>query len=521
MEKDREERKMKLHRKKNAARGIIFGVILKLYQIIMPFIVRTLVLHFMGIEYVGLNSLFKSLIQVLNIAELGVGSALVFSMYEPIAKNDSDKICALMKLYRTYYRLIGSVILFIGLLITPWLKYLIKGSIPENLNLYIMYFLNLGMTVVSYWLFAYRNSLFLAHQRNDIVSIIELAVSTFKYIFLIFAIAIFKNYYYYLIINIIFQIVINIVTAIFSKKYYPSYYPIGKMKKEEIKAINNKVKDLFASKIGQVFLDSFDTIVISSFLGLTSLAIYQNYFYIISSLIAIFKILFKSLLAGIGNSLVIESEEKNYNDFYKTVYLFKFLGNFSATCLLCLYQVFMKIWVEDNSLLLNTSLVILFVVYFYVYIEMLTLELYKDAAGDWHKDKFRPIIASIVNLGLNLALVKFGGLYAILLSTIISLLFVNLPWILIRLFNDIFKKFSKKDFIKRDIKYIVITIFSITTSYFICSIAKVNSSIIKLLLNLIISTIVSSGIFVLCTKRESEYLYYKNYVKKLILRREE
>ena len=108
----------KIERTKNATRNIVFGVILKAYQILVPFLMRTAMIYLMGVQYLGLNSLFTSVLQVLNLAELGVGSAMIYSMYRPIAEDDDEKICALMKLYRTYYRAIGLVIAIVGCILT-------------------------------------------------------------------------------------------------------------------------------------------------------------------------------------------------------------------------------------------------------------------------------------------------------------------------------------------------------------------------------------------------------------------
>ena len=171
---------MKIERTKNASRNILFGIILKIYQIAVPFLMRTAMIYFMGVQYLGLNSLFTSVLQVLNLAELGVGSAMVYSMYKPIAEDDTKKICALMKLYRLYYRVIGFVIGGVGLVLTPFVPKLISGDVPSGLNIYILYLMNLAATVLSYWLFAYKNSLLQAHQRVDVVSKITLVTNTFQ-----------------------------------------------------------------------------------------------------------------------------------------------------------------------------------------------------------------------------------------------------------------------------------------------------------------------------------------------------
>ena len=193
---------MKIERTKNATRNIIYGVFLKIYQLLGPFILRTIFIYTLGMEYLGLNSLFTSILSVLNLAELGVGSALVFSMYKPIAEDDTEKICALMNLYKLYYRIIGAVILVIGLILVPFIPNLISGSVPEDVNIYVLYLMNLGATVLSYWLFAYKTCLFGAHQRNDMIAKVTIVSSTLQYIIqAIFLISI-SNYYLYLTITL-------------------------------------------------------------------------------------------------------------------------------------------------------------------------------------------------------------------------------------------------------------------------------------------------------------------------------
>lgn len=160
---------MKIDRTHNATRNITSGIALKIYQLLAPFVIRTIMIYCLGMEYVGLNTLFTSILQVLNLAELGVGSAMVYSMYKPIAMDDSKMICALMNLYKIYYRIIGLIILVGGIVIMPFLPNLISGEIPEDINIYVLYILNLGATVLSYWLYAYKNCLLTAHQRIDVV----------------------------------------------------------------------------------------------------------------------------------------------------------------------------------------------------------------------------------------------------------------------------------------------------------------------------------------------------------------
>ena len=225
---------MKLKRTKNATRNIVFGMTLKIYQSAMPFLVRTAMIYFMGVEYLGLDSLFVSILQVLNLAELGVGSAMVFGMYKPIVEDDTVTICALMKLYRTYYRIIGLVIAVVGLALTPLIPRLIKSDLPPELNIYVLYWLNLAATVFSYWLFAYKNALFQAHQRNDVVSKINLVTYTLRYIVQFIIIFFIKDYYLYIIAVLATQILTNIITAVAAARIYPNYKAQGELDKKPV-----------------------------------------------------------------------------------------------------------------------------------------------------------------------------------------------------------------------------------------------------------------------------------------------
>lgn len=186
---------------------------------------RTAMIYFMGVEYLGLNSLFTSILQVLNLAELGVGSAMVYSMYKPVAEDNIEEICSLMRLYRFYYRIIGVVIGILGIAILPFLPYLIEGEIPQDINIYIIYLLNLGSTVLSYWLFAYRNCLLNAYQRSDIINKIMIATSTVQYALQLFVLCFLQNYYLYLIVLLVMQAANNIITAVVTMKMFPEYKP--------------------------------------------------------------------------------------------------------------------------------------------------------------------------------------------------------------------------------------------------------------------------------------------------------
>lgn len=486
---------MKLERTKNATRNIIFGVALKLYQIVLPFVMRTVMIYTIGVQYLGLNSLFTSVLQVLNIAELGVGSAMVFSMYKPITKDDNKTICALMNLYKWYYRVIGGVILVLGLILLPFIPDLISGKIPSDMNVYILYLLNLLATVFTYWLFAFRNSILQAYQRTDVTSKVTLGTDTFKYLLQLVALCVFYDYYYYVIALLVSQILTNIITAYFSKKMYPQYDPAGKLPKSEVKKINRRIKDLFTSKLGATIVTSADTIVISAFLGLTALAVYQNYFFVITSIIALITIIYSSCLAGIGNSIIVETLEKNLNDLKKFTVLIVWISTICTSCLLCLYQPFIAVWVGED-LQLEYSVVVCICIYFFVYEINHLLNVYKDASGIWHKDRYRPLVTALSNLAMNLVMVQFWGLYGVVLSTVISMSIIGMPWLIHNLFTVLFKKKDLPGYLKLLFLFVGVGAIICAVTAIVCNFITFNSNIVTIIVRGAVCVVVSNVLFI-------------------------
>jgi O-antigen/teichoic acid export membrane protein len=439
---------MKLNRTKNAVRNSFYGGINFVYTTIVPFIMRTLMLYYLGVGYTGLNGLFASILQVLNLTELGVGQAMNYSMYRAIADDDDDRICALMKLYRKYYRIIGCVIAVIGLIILPFVPKLIKGSVPEGINIFILYLLNLLTTVCSYFLFAYRNCLVASFQRTDITSKVTMSVNTTTYILQAIVLVLFRNYYMYLILSLISQLMINICTAYITTKMFPDYHPRGELSVDNIKAINRRVRDVFTSKFSAVVMKSVDPIVVSAFLGLSTLTMYQNYNYIVGSLASLLSVVLSAVMAGFGNSLLTETIEKNVRDLKKFTMFIMWAVIMFASCLLIDFQPFMDIWV-GKELEFGFGVVICFCIYYFSGALCRLLNMYKDASGIWSQDKYRPLVSAISNLSLNLLTVQYFGIYGIILSTVFARLVVEIPWVCVNLYKYVFKSESFINYTKR------------------------------------------------------------------------
>ena len=456
---------MKIARTDNAIRNIVFGVLYKAESIILPFFIRTAMIYIMGSQYVGLGSLFTSILSFLSLAELGIGHALVFSMYAPIAKDDDETLCALLNLYRKIYRCIGTVILVIGLALMPFLKYLISDGYPADINIYILYSIYLSNIVISYLMFGYKQSLLVAFQRSDIISKRTMIIQVVQNVVQFSVLLLTRNYYLYIIFLPVFTAVTNIFNLIIVNKMYPQYKCRGNISKELKRSIVKKVTALIGTKANAIVMHAADNIVISAFLGLTMVGIYGNYYYIMNSIVGIMTIIYTSLTAGLGNSLETDDVGKNYNDFNILIFMNFWLVTFCSVCLLCLYQPFMDLWV-GKELMFGFDVVVLLTVYFFVYQIRRIVLTYKDAGGVWWEDRFRPYVMMFFNLTFNIILVQVIGIQGVILSTIISML-ISLPWENYTVFKFIFKKSSLEYYLQL-LKYVISAIAISAITYIAC-----------------------------------------------------
>ena len=508
---------MKLERTRNAARNVVFDGTMEMVNMLFPFVIRSVMLHCLGTEYLGLNGLFKSLLSFLNLAELGVGSAMVFSMYKPIAEDDTPTICALLHLYRTLYRIIGLAIAAVGLLLMPFLHNLIKGDLPAGMNLYVLFLMNLGNTVITYWLFAYKSSLLQAHQRRDVISKVSLLVRVTEYTLKILILVFTRNYYLYLSVQLLCQIAINLLTAACATKMYPRYVIGGKLPKEKTLDIFRRVRDLFTSKLSATVFDSADTLVISAFMGLTVLAVYQNYYFIITALRMMLVVLLNACMAGVGNKLIMESREENYRDLEKISLLFLWVLCVSSSMLLCLYQPFINVWMGEENML-AVGLVFCFVVYYYSMGANKLINMFKDAAGIWRVDRWRPLTAALANLSLNLITVRWLGLYGVLLSSVVSIVFIQIPWLFHNLFREVFPRQCMGRYIQLFCGLAAVALCSCGASWFVCGRFSLNVWA-TLLVNAAVSFLVPNLCFLAVYGRNPVFRESLSQLKRTLLSR--
>lgn len=451
----------------NSSRNAVSGIIKVIVKIALPFIIRTSLLYYLGKEYLGLNSLFSSILSVLNLAELGFSSAVVYRLYKPFADNDKRLVGAYLRYLKKIYQVIGCIVFGVGIALTPFLPKLINGTYPSNINLYFLYFLYLVNTSVSYFFSGYKRTLIIAAQRIDYINIVETVLLCLQYIAQIATIIIFKNYVAYIIVMPIATVMVNLVISVLCQREYSEYFIKDRLSIQQKKEMVSDVKWVFTYRISEVSRNSFDSIVISSVLGLTAVGIYNNYYYIFSALYSFMVIINESLQASIGNSIAKESKEKNEDDLYKFSIFSLWIIIFCCTGLICFYQPVMTIWMGTDMLLSNRD-VVLFVLYFYVLNMNNIRNLYFNGNGLWRQGAKSYIIESLFNLSFNIVLGKLFGISGVIVATILTMFFCSFIWRSQILFHRYFQK-SSKCFYMMHAKMILTASIVLMVCYYFCS----------------------------------------------------
>lgn len=502
---------MQLDVVRNTKRNIVSGFLNKVIALLLPFVVRTVVIRKLGAEYLGMDGLFSSILQVLNLSELGFSTAIVYSMYKPVADDDSEMICALLAMYRKIYKVIGLVIGGAGILLTPFIPQLIKGSCPENVNLYLLYIIYLFNTVISYMLFAYKTSILNAFQREDIVSNMNTVTKLFLYLFQIIVVTMCGNYYVYLLVLPCSTLLNNFMTAAVVRKKYSQYVCRGKVPDRIVSDIKVKVSGLMVSKICGASRNAFDSIFVSAFLGLTAAAVYNNYFYILTAVTSVMGIASTSLMAGIGNRVAINGPEQNYMDMKRLDFIYMVSGGWCSVCLCCLYQPFMQIWVGGKYMLPDSSMALL-VVYFYSLKIGDIRTVYVNAAGLWWENRYRAVTEAAANIVLNYTLGKCFGINGIVGATIITILLFNFLYGSTIIFNSYFGKQHYAGYVLSHLKYAAVTLGVSMAAYLSCGIYR-GSPYIEWAIRIAVCCIIAPAVFIFIYRNTDIYQTTKTWIQ--------
>lgn len=508
---------MRYNRLENTGRNLVWGSVETLTGIILPFFVRTALIHALSMEYVGLGGLFSSILQLLSLTELGIASAITHSLYHPLATDDTDTVCALLAFYRNAYRIIGTIVIVIGLAFLPFLDHLIKGSYPDDIRLQSVYAIYLINNVLSYFVFADKKTLLIALQRNDVTNKVTACIKVVSCCLQIIVLLTVQNYYLYVFLLPLSTLADNLLCAWRAKKMYPQFVCKGHLPSSQKAAITKKTKGLLMHRLCGSTRNACDSLFLSTLFGLSTVGIYNNYFYIMNSVRSLLNVITKSMSGGVGNTVAVDNIERNHQNLLVLTFLYEWICGFCTVSLLCLYQPFMKLWVGESALF-SMDVVISLCIYFYVWTLGDIKSQFADARGIWWKDRYRAGAEALCNLILNFVMVRFFGVTGIVLATAVSILFLGFPWSTRILFDDYFGRKHLLHYWLIQLLYAAATLFACLLTYYTCSLVTVDG-LFGLILRGILCCVVPNAFYLICYCRTQIFRQSIPYVLRLLRKR--
>ncbi len=410
-----------MSRVESSVKNIKYAMVGQLLIFLAGFITRMIFVRTLSSQYLGLNGLFSNILQILSLSEMGIGTAIVFSMYKPLSERDEPKLQALMKLYSKAYIGIGLLILITGSALTPFLSFFIK-QMPDIPHLQLIYLMYVASSGISYF-FSYKRSFLIADQKKYIDAyyhnIIFLAFIVLQNIALLLT----HNFILYLSLQIISTFTENVIVTRKIDKLYPflTEKNDARLEKEEMDTIFKNVKALILHRLGDVAVMQTANLLISKYVGIVEVGMYSNYMLLISAVNAIFTIFFQSISAGVGNLGATESIEKKMFIF-RCLDLFGFwLYGFAAICFVCLANPFIFLWVGKEYMFPITT--VLFIIgSYYLTGRRESVLSFKSALGLYWQDRYKPLFEAGIMLAVSIILAQKIGVPGVFLGMIISTL---------------------------------------------------------------------------------------------------
>ena len=509
-------------RRKDSFLNVLTGISSQLILILVGLISRKIFVNVMGLQILGINGLLSNIISMLSLAELGIGGAIYYSLYKPLAHDDYPQVRATMQLYGKLYKYIALVVACIGIAIIPFLHLIIKENV-DNVYLISVYACFLTDAILSYVL-AYKKNIISADQKSYVINTIQTGFSIVMSIAQILIIITTHNYILYLIVKIVLGFLSNVIFHLIANKMYPYLKEKGKVKlNDEAKAeLIKNVKALFIVNISSYFVFGTDNILISIFVGITTVGLYSNYLLIVNIINGVVGQVFNGIRASFGNFLLKETLYKS-NNIFNIIYFINFwITCFCSVCLIVLLNPFISIWLGIKAVL-PFNVLILIIANFYMRSMTSAIETVRNGAGLYSPYwffKYWALLEGILNLVLSVLFAKVFkmGIMGILLATTIStqITVYVLPW---NVYKYVLEK-SAKTYYKKNIIYLICVALITAVTLWCCSFVTLNNSIFSLLVKGIICVIVPNVIIISLFYKTTEVKYIWNMTKGFMKKKE-
>ncbi len=479
-------------------------------NLLLSFICRMVFARCLAQEYLGISGLFTNILSMLSLTDLGIGTAIGYALYKPLAENDEEKISSLMNFYGKAYKAIGFVIAVLGLCLLPFLNLIIGQQPGISDSLYVLYLLYLFNSVSSYF-FSYRATILITAQRSYIVTAINYCAVIIQNIVQMIALIVWKNFTVYLVIQIICGLAANIVTSQKAKKDYPCIRRknVRPVSKEEKKSLIVNIKALTLYKLSGLLVNNTDNIVITYFKGLVTTGVASNYTMLTGMISSMLNLVFSSMTASIGNFNAMESEESKYKIFRALNLVNYWLFGWGTVGIIVVSGDLIRV-LFGADYVLPESVPIILAINFYISGMQTVVLNFKSTMGLFRYGQYVLLFTAAINIIGDIALGQRFGLVGIFAATAVARLFTNAWYEPYAVYKFGFHR-EPLQYLRLYLKYAVVVVFAATCSYFVCT-RIVASLIMKVILDVIICSVITNLIFWICFGKEEEYAYLNNKI---------
>lgn len=408
-----------MNRTKKSLVNVLMSVCTNAVILVTAFAVQRVLVSTKGADYNGINGLFSSIISMMSLADLGMGTAIIYHMYKPVADGDWDGINSLLQFYKKCYMMISGVVLAIGAIVALFLPFLVGGAdVPDSI--YLIYVLFLADCLCSYFL-AYKKSLLYADIMNYVPDAIYFVTYLVQNALQIYVLLAFQNYILFLVVKTLGKVVSNLLISLYIRKKYPEtrrrkVEPVSAEIKEDVWT---KVKGLLLHKLGKMMVTGSDSLVLTGVLGIGAMSLYTNYHLVIGGITALLNRIFETLTNSVGNFLLESDRERNLYVYRRIDFLNFWCFGCVAAGMYAVIQPLVTLWLGEEFLFAKPVVLVL-VINFYLEGMRASVNTFKEAAGIFHEDRRIPIVEAVVNLVSSIVLAKLMGVAGVFLGTILS-----------------------------------------------------------------------------------------------------
>jgi len=472
--------------------------------LVLTFASRTVFIKSLGAEYLGLNGLFFNILSALSLAEMGIGTAIAYALYKPIAENDTEQIKSILAFYRKCYFFIGISIIAIGCLMLPFLPYLIKGEVGVPVNIYHVYLCFLTNSVIAYF-FAHKRTIIDETQNKYLTTLVDFSINTIVTVVQIIIIWQFKDYMAFLFARIFGTTIGSAIIFIFANRKFP--YIMEKaaaLSSQTKKSIWSNVSILFFHKLGSVAILGTDFLIISAFVGIEAVGIYSNYTLIVGTITVFCNLFIAGADASIGNAIATLTKEEVYSVFRKMAFLIFCIGGLSTVCLVNLLNPFIELWAGKDYLLSNSVVYVIVANFFFMQNRLLIIA-FRNDAGIFRPDMYKPLIEVAFNLSLSIFLVRIYGVLGVLIGTLANTFFINI-WVEVYIAHKYIFATSVAGYLKMyGVQILALFISCISTLY-------INNFIEIFVGKVAISILITAIVYLLFFFRTKEFKYFARLI---------